>query len=223
MNRSILVINPNSSISVTAGIDSALAPLRLKDGPEIDCHTLIGAPSGIQSEADIMQVMPLLSTFIRSHEAQAAGFVIACFSDPGLAMAREATRLPVFGIGESAMLTALTQGQRVGVVAIQPASISRHMRAWGGGMGILSRLAGERALGLNVSELTDERQTWTRLLETGQKLRDEDGANVVVLGCAGMARHRLQLEQALGLPVVDPCTAAGGMALTAAYLTAPVE
>lgn len=219
MSRSIFVINPNSSASVTTGIDNALAPLRLTDGPKIECHTLTEAPPGIQSEADIMQVVPLLSTFIHSHEEQAAGFVIACFSDPGLAMAREATRLPVFGIGESAMLIALTQGQRVGVIAIQPASISRHMRAWGS-MGILSRLAGERALGLNVVELIDERKTWMRLLATGKKLRDEDGANVVVLGCAGLAHQRLQLEQALGLPVVDPCTAAGGMALAAAHLAA---
>jgi|TARA_R110000751_G_scaffold306731_1_gene426039 allantoin racemase len=219
MSRSILVINPNSSTSVTASVDAALAPLRFSDGPKIECHTLTNAPSGIQSEADIMHVMPLLSTFIHTHEAQAAGFIIACFSDPGLAMAREATKLPVFGIGESAMLIALTRGQRVGVVAIQPTSISRHMRAWGA-MGILSRLAGERALGLNVGELTDERKTWIRLLETGQKLRDEDGANVVVLGCAGLAHHRLQLEQTLGLPVVDPCTAAGGMALAAAHLAA---
>ncbi|WP_249977832.1 aspartate/glutamate racemase family protein [Vreelandella olivaria] len=219
MSRSIVVINPNSSTSVTASIDAALAPLRLTNGLNIECHTLTDAPSGIQSEADIMQVMPLLSAFINAHKEQTAGFVIACFSDPGLAMAREATRLPVYGIGESAMLTALTQGQSVGVVAIQPTSISRHLRAWGA-MGILSRLAGERALGLNVGELINEKKTWMRLLETGQKLRDEDGANVVVLGCAGLAHHRLQLEQELGLPVVEPCTAAAGMALTAAHLAA---
>jgi Asp/Glu/hydantoin racemase len=48
----------------------------------------------------------------------------------------------------------------------------------------------------------------------GQRLRDERGADVIVMGCAGFAQHRAALEEALGLPVVDPTQAAVGMALT---------
>jgi Asp/Glu/hydantoin racemase len=44
------------------------------------------------------------------------------------------------------------------------------------------------------------------------------GADVLVMGCAGMARYRGPLEQALGVPVVDPSQAATGMALTALRL-----
>lgn len=215
MTRTVLVVNPNASPEVTAGIDNALMPLRAGSITAIECHALNSAPKGIQRESDILTVMPLLIDFIRCHEQKASAFVIACFSDPGLHAAREATVKPVLGIGESAMLTAMTCGDRIGVVAIQPASIPRHLRAWRS-MGIASRLAGERALGLDVAALASDAQTWRRLLQIGRTLRDEDRADALVLGCAGLARFQEPLADALSLPVIEPCRAATGMALTAA-------
>ena len=47
------------------------------------------------------------------------------------------------------------------------------------------------------------------MVETGRALMDEDGADVVVTGCAGMARHRRPLEDALGAPVIDRMQAIG--------------
>ena len=49
-------------------------------------------------------------------------------------------------------------------------------------------------------------------------MRDQDQADVIILGCAGMARHRAGLEAELGLPVVEPCQAATAMALGATLL-----
>ena len=80
-------------------------------------------------------------------------------------------------------------------------------------MGVLDRLAGDRALGLGVADLADPAITQTRLIATGRSLRDHDGAEVLILGCAGMARYRPALEQLLQIPVIDPCQAAVAMAL----------
>ena len=66
---------------------------------------------------------------------------------------------------------------------------------------------------LEVVELADPVRTRARLLETGRDLRDRDGADVLVLGCAGMADQRPALAQALGMPVVEPVQAAIGMAV----------
>jgi len=52
-----------------------------------------------------------------------------------------------------------------------------------------------------------------RMVEVGLKLKDDDGAEAIVMGCAGMARHRRPLEEALGIPVIDPTQAAVAMAL----------
>ena len=207
----VYVINPNSTAAVTAGIDRAVAPFRSADGPRIECVTLEEGPPGIQSQRDVDSVIAPLCRRIAALDAEASAFVIACFSDPGLHSARETTRKPVLGIMESGLLTALTLGQRFGVIAILATSIPRHRRMINA-MGIESRLANERAVGLPVVELADESKTLGRMIETARALRD-DGADSVVMGCAGMAQYRTRVEAAAGIPVVEPTQAAVAMAL----------
>jgi Asp/Glu/hydantoin racemase len=211
MAGSIVVINPNSTAAVTRGIDRACEPLRMSGGPPIECVTLAEGPPGIQTQRDVDGVVAPLLRLIAELDERAAAFVIACFSDPGLHSAREATRKPVLGIMECGILTALTLGQRFGVIAILPGSIPRHLRMIGA-MGVADRLANERAVGLPVVELADEAKTAHRMIAVGRELA-ADGANAIVMGCAGMAQYRDRVEQAAGVPVVEPTQAAVAMAI----------
>src|SRR5436305_409444 len=161
MNARIVVINPNSTEAVTAGIDAAMAELRFAEGPAIECLTLAEGPPGIQSQRDVDGVVVPLCRLIQREDDRADAFVIACFSDPGLHSARETTRKPIFGIMESGVTTALNLGARVGIIAILDASIARHLRAFRA-MGIAERIAGERAVGIPVVELADENRTFRR-------------------------------------------------------------
>src|SRR5450432_1013955 len=123
----ILVINPNSNPAVTAGLDAALGTFSLADGPSIRCATLAEGPFGIESQEDVEQVaLPLRRLIAQDNAADA--FVIACFSDPGLQVCREATRRPVFGINECGVLTTLARGDRFGIIAIAAKSVARHRR-----------------------------------------------------------------------------------------------
>ena len=97
------------------------------------------------------------------------------------------------------------------VIAIAQKSIRRHAR-YLRQMGLMDRLAGERPLDVSVAESASE-GTFTRMVETGRALVNEDGADVVIMGCAGMARHRRPLEDALGVPVIDPTQAAVAIAI----------
>jgi Asp/Glu/hydantoin racemase len=212
MSPRILVINPNSTQAVTDGIDQALDPLRLAGGPVFECVTLAEGPPGIQTQRDVDGVIAPLSKLIASRDHDCDGFVIACYSDPGLHSAREVTRKPVLGISECGVLTALTLGHRFGVIAILAGSIPRHLR-YLGAMGVMDRLAAELPVGLQVTELADAGRTRERLIATGRQLVNDHGAHVVVMGCAGMAQYRKALEDAIGVPVVEPTQAAAGMAL----------
>lgn len=207
----LIVINPNSSQIVTNGIKLALDPLR-KFGTPIRCLTLAEGPPAIenQRQADLT-IAPILR--LAAAQKDAAGFVIACFGDPGLHALRDQTALPATGIQEAAVMTALTLGQRFGVIAILPTSVPRHLRSFGA-MGVLDRLAGDRALGLGVAALADPDTCLAAMIATGKALRDSDGADVLILGCAGMAHYRDILETETGLPVVEPCQAAAAMALS---------
>jgi Asp/Glu/hydantoin racemase len=211
--RKILVINPNSNQQVTRNLAEALRLLSFEGGPEIDCVTLAEGPYGIETQADLESVtMPLRALVTADNSADA--FVIACYSDPGLQVCREATPRPVFGIAESGVLSALARGDRFGVIAVAQRSIARHMR-YLRQMCLMDRLAGERPLEMSVAETASGEGTLARMIEVGRQLKNEDGANTIVMGCAGMARHRAALEQALGIPVIDPTQAAVTMALGA--------
>src|SRR5262249_14576970 len=211
----IRVVNPNSNAAVTRGIDEALEPLRFADGPEIVCSTLEEGPFRIESEADVEGVTLPLRRLVEADNGSDA-FVIACYSDPGLHLCREGTARPVFGIAECGVLTALARAERFGVVAISQRSIRRHLR-YLRQMGLTERFAGERPLEMSVAQ-SAESGTLARLIEVGRELKNEDGADAVILGCAGLARHRRPLEHALGIPVIDPTQAAVTMALGAVRL-----
>jgi allantoin racemase len=90
--------------------------------------------------------------------------------------------------------------------------VPRHLR-YIAAMGVGQRLAGDLPIGMKVTELADARTTLTRLIETGRQLREQHGADVLVMGCAGMARYRADLEEALQIPVVEPTQAAVAMAI----------
>ena len=210
-DRALIVINPNSSETVTAGIDAAIDPLRSLGMP-LRCETLTSGPPGIESQAQSDRVIAPLLDFAATLAPKALGYVIACFGDPGVWALRDETDLPVVGIQEAAIATALTLVQRFGVISILPASIPRHHRSYAA-MGVSSRVAGDRALGRGVAALSDTPQTQAALVETGRLLCNEDGAEALILGGAGMASYRPALEDALGVPVIAPCQAAVAVAI----------
>src|ERR687892_158105 len=208
----ILVINPNSTEAVTRGIDEAVEPLRMPGGPSIDCVTLKEGPPGIETQQHVDGVVAPLLRLVHQNETEYAAFVIACYSDPGLHSARETTKKPVLGISECGILTALTLGHRFGVITILQQSIPRHLR-YVGALGVTERLAAELPVGIPVVELSNEQKTFGRMVEVGKTLREQHGADVVVMGCAGMARYRKPLQDEIGVPVVEPTQAAVAMAI----------
>ena len=207
----ILVINPNSNEAVTEGMAKVLQSFNFSDGPEIVCVSLTQGPFGIESQADIEFVkLPLRNMVSERKDIEA--FVIACYSDPGLQVCREATDRPVFGIQECAVLAAMAQGDRFGVIALQELSIRRHL-IYLRQMGVMGRFAKERAVNLSVEECASGAKTFDKLCTVAQQLRDEDKADTVILGCAGMASHRSSLESRIGIPVIAPVEAAVSMAM----------
>ncbi len=210
----IVVLNPNSTRAVTDALSDALEPMRLAGGPAIECATLAGAPAGIETDADVASVVEPICDFFRARQGEASAFVIACFSDPGIDAARRTIGRPIFGMAESGYLSALSRGDRFGVISILPGAVERHRRHIER-IGVGARLAADLPIGLGVTELADAERAFGRLCETGRALRDEHRADVVLLGCAGMAQYRRRLEEELELPVVEPVQAAVTLALGA--------
>lgn len=213
MSGPILVINPNSNPAVTAGLDAAMVPFRMDGTPSIECLTVPEGPFGIESQADSDAAVAPMLALIRARP-DASVVIIACYSDPGIDAAREATDAPVFGMQESGFLTAMARGDRIGVIAISEGSILRH-RKYLRRMGVLDRMVAERPLNMSVAETASCKGTFARLEEVSNTLVQQDHADVIVLGCAGLSVHRSRLEATIQRPVVDPTQAAVAMALGA--------
>ena len=201
------IINPNNSTHITEAIEVAVAPMSRVFPVSTVCHTLSEGPSGIETQSHINGVVQPLLTLSNKLKDEASAFVIACFSDPGVAALREVHNVPVLGIAECAYLQAMLMGQRFGIISLGRNSVQRHIRHIGG-LGIIDRLAADLPIDLSVAELANENKTLKRLSEIGITLRDQHGADVLITGCAGMTQYRSQLENITGLPVVDPCQAA---------------
>ena len=208
-NGRVVVINPNSTKAVTEGIDAALHPLRFSDGPQFDCITIEEGPKGIATQRQVDGVVAPLCKAITKESNSADAFVIACFSDPGLYSAREVTNKPVFGIGTSSFAQATLVGERFGIIAILEQSTVRQRRAVRL-MGFESRYAGSLPIGVGAEELEGDKVR-DRMVEVGQTLIETHGADVLIMGCAGMACYRTYIERTLGVPVIDPSQAASDL------------
>jgi len=210
MKSRILVINPNSNESVTRGIDQAMDSFRVDYGIDILCRTLADGPFGIETDEDISAVVPLVVDELRGNDA-ADAFVIACYSDPGLEESRSVVSHPVFGIQESAVSLSATFERRFGVLALGRESIQRHI-AYVRQLGYQAFHAGERPLDVSVDEAANDPRVLQKIIDTGRQLIEEDGAEMLIFGCAGLAVHRKAAQLELGVPVIDPVQAAVKMA-----------
>jgi allantoin racemase len=204
----IKVINPNTTPSMTETIAAAARAVAAR-GTEIVAVTSPTGPVSIESHYDeAISVVGMLEEVRRGEEEDAAGYVIACFGDPGLLAAREIARGPVLGIAEAAMHAAslIATGFSIVTTLERTRIIAEHL-VHNYGMEHFCRRV--RATDLPVLELENPASDARTLItdECRRALR-EDGSGAIVLGCAGMADLTQALTRELGAPVIDGVAAA---------------
>jgi len=182
----ILYINPNSTRSMTEGI-LGVARDTLPDA-EILGWTNADGPPAIQGAADGEAALPgLLAMLPAAKQAGADVIVIACADDTGLFQMRAAAHCPVIGIGQAAYTFASLLGWRFSVVttlAVSVPVIEGNIRDYGQE----AFCATIRPSGISVLEVDAATpKTIHRLVDEITRAVDEDHAQAVVLGCAGMA------------------------------------
>ncbi|MEF7612791.1 aspartate/glutamate racemase family protein [Aquincola sp. MAHUQ-54] len=204
----IKIINPNTTWSMTEKI-GACARAVARPGTQIVAVSPAMGPASIESHYDEALAVPGLLQEIAAGERDGIdGYVIACFGDPGLKAARELARGPVIGIAEAAMHMASFIGSRFSVVTTLGRTIgqARHLAE---AYGMERFCANVRACELPVLELEEPgSQARERIVAECRRALDEDGSDVIVLGCAGMADLCEHVADVLGVPVIDGVTAA---------------
>jgi allantoin racemase len=204
----LLVVNPNTTASMTRSIGLA-AQVAASAGTLVTAVNPDMGPASIEGYYDAALSVPGLLAEIAKGEA--AGFdahVIACFDDTGLEAARSLARAPVIGIGEAAFHVASLVAHRFSVVTTLSrsiATIETNLMKYG----LDRRCARVRASDVPVLDLDDPASDARRKIEQEiHKAKDEDRAEAIVLGCAGMADLAAELEGIAGIPVIDGVVAA---------------
>jgi len=197
----ILVLNPNTTASMTAKIeraaiavaapDTRIRALNPKDGPV----SIEGAYDDVFAAAASLRALKAAP--------RADGYVIACFDDTGLDGARAMLDGPVVGIGEAAFHFACLVAHKFGVVTTLAQGVpvlERNLAAYG----FANRCVRVAAAEVPVLALEEPGSAAAKKVEaTARRLIEEEGAEAIALGCAGMADLAGRLSVSLGAPVID--------------------
>lgn len=218
----VVLINPNSTAAMTRTLlDAARAA---EPGLTFDAWTSTDGPPAIQGPEDGEAATgPLLDLVRRADTRGADAVVIGCFDDTGLDAAARAAACPVIGIGQAGFHMAALRGWRFSVVttlAVSVPVIEANIAAYGLG----GRLGRVRASGVPVLAIeADPHGAFDAILAEARTALREDGADAIVLGCAGMADLTARMRASLGAPVIDPVEAAAGCARWLTSRAGPVR
>lgn len=200
------VINGNTHRGMTANI---AAQARAAARPDTIVRTTQPAagPLTIESYYDEYLAIPHILAELIQHEAESDAFILACWGDPGIEAAREVTTKPVVGIAEASLYVANALGAKFGVVSTLKRT--QHMvEKTVEKVGLSSRCALALCTDLPVAATEEDRDHTVEVLEAGGRAVIAAGAEVIVLGCAGMSGLEAQLSKRLGVPIVDAVAAA---------------
>ncbi len=201
----LLLVNPNTTARMTATIAEA-ARAAAAPGTTITAVTSDSGPASIEGYYDEAFAVPgLIAALIAGEKAGATAGIIACFDDTGLDAARAAVTMPVLGLCESALMTAAPLAKRISVVTTLPRSVvplEELVDRYG-----MTRRVRVRACDVAVLAL-EQPAGLARLCAEIEHALEQDHAEAIVLGCAGMATLAATLSQRYGIPVIDGVGAA---------------
>ena len=197
----LLIINPNTTASMTAKIAAAATAVALPD-TQIKAVNPEHGPASIQGYYDEALCLPGILQLVEENTA-ADAIVLACFDDTGLDAVRCMTDAPVLGIGEAGYHAASVLSNRFSVITTLARSVpalEHNLSRYG----LAARCCGVRASEVPVLDLekpgSDAREQISKEIKLALH---EDKAEAIVLGCAGMADLAQSLAAEHGVPVID--------------------
>jgi allantoin racemase len=203
----LLLLNANTSADMTDRLVTA-ARERVATGTEI---------SGLTGRFGAKVIATRASYAIAGHAAidalavqpiMADAIILACFGDPGLAALRELSPVPVIGMAEAACRHAAARVARFSIVTggrLWEAMLGEYVAS----LGLSASLASIRTLAANGGQIADDpAAAEAALLAACDTAIRRDGAELVILGGAGMVGLVERLSNRVAVPLIDGLTPA---------------
>lgn len=198
-----LVVNPNTSDEMTRAIEKTIMS-SITSGNEADVIRAETGPKSLETFYEYgLATIGVITTLKKIDIRQYDGMLLACFGDPGLYALKEIIPVPVVGIAEASISMSLLLGSSFAILVALEKAVPM-MKNMVQQYGLTDRMAGVFPLGIPVLDLEeDESKTIEVLIKVGQKAKNQ-GAEVLLLGCAGMTGFSDKIEKELGVAVIDP-------------------
>lgn len=201
----ILVINPNTTESMTAAIAEECRKVAAP-GTIIDAISPDFGPRSIETHTeDAIAAAATLDAVLQHRDSGYDAIIVACFIDPALMAIREIVDIPVIGIAEAAAHLAALVAPRFSVVTVMP-RLEHQIAETIERSGLADRCASVRSIEFSVLGLEDDLDaTISAMEQVSLRAIEEDGAEAILLGCAGLGPLDKELQSRLGVPVLDGC------------------
>jgi allantoin racemase len=203
----LLLVNVNTSVEATNQMVEA-ARRTARPGTEVVGLTPSYGAAGVDSNTQSLIAAVAMMSAVRAFAEPYDAVVVGGFGEHGREGLQELVAVPVLDIAECAAHVAMMLGRTYSVVTTLQRSVAqvedRLLLA-----GLLARCASVRAVGLSTRELDDDPAASVgAIIEAARRTVADDHAEVVVLGCGGMAGLAAEVSAAVGVPVVDGVAAA---------------
>jgi Asp/Glu/hydantoin racemase len=220
----VLLLNANTTAAMTTRM-VALAQRSAGEGVAIDGATGRFGASYISTRAAAAiaghAALDLLASEVGAANPRGYGAVaLACFGDPGLLALKELSPIPVVGMAEASLTLAAQLGGRIGIVTGGARWVPM-LRELAQVLGLDGRVAALRATSLTGAQVAaDPAAAEDGIAALARACVAEDGADVVVLGGAGLAGMAARLQPRLEVPLLCSLDCLLSAALAAARLGA---
>ena len=207
----LLLINPNTTSSIT---DLVLKHARRFAAKATILRAVTGAfgPRYVASRTGYAIAGHAAVDALANDKGRKDAVVLACFGDPGLAALKEVSPVPVVGMAEASILQAAALGKRFSIVT-GGERWKPMLEEFVAAQGLAARLASVRTVAPTGADIARNPKAAMALLARGcQACAREDGADVVILGGAGLAGLTAKLRAMVDAPLLDGVACAISMA-----------
>ncbi|WP_340084318.1 aspartate/glutamate racemase family protein [Siminovitchia sp. FSL H7-0308] len=209
--KKILFINPIHTDIFNHEFQQMLNNSKLQD-TSVDVVSLENGkgPCHLQYHSYEAMVMPKIIQRVReAEEENYDAAIIGCFYDTALRASREISRkMVVAAPAESSLHIASTLGETISIIVSEKKCIPEmreNVRKYGFG----ERVVSFKSVDLKVHEFQkDLQETKRRILQASKEAIEKDGADIIVLGCTAEFGTYDEIQQELGIPVIDSGLAA---------------
>jgi len=210
----LLLINPNTTASMTDLVLKHAKSFAGKDTTMRGATAAFGHPYIGSRESYAVAGHAALDALAKDKRAKDA-VVLACFGDPGLLAMKEVSKVPVVGMAEASILQACAVGRRFSIVT-GGAAWKPMLEEFVAAQGLATRLASVRTVAPTGADIARNPTAALALLAKSCAACAKDGADVVILGGAGLAGLAARLQGKVEVPLLDGVGCAVTMALALA-------